>query len=437
MLFYSHKDSNHKVSFSEALLSSLAPDGGLYMPEKIPSLSEEEKEILAKKSLAEVAFVVAQKYIRDEIPEGKLKEICDEAYNFPVPFVRADFIPEQPHYFLELIHGPTYAFKDFAARFMARCVQYFLSQNGETRKILVATSGDTGGAIGNGFLGLDNVSVNILYPKGGVSEVQEKQLTTMGKNINAIEVEGNFDDCQRLVKEAFADRDFNTSQNLMSANSINVGRILPQSFYYVWSALKLSAKHQNKLVSFSIPSGNLGNSTGCLVAKLMGAPIDKIIVGHNANHPFVDYIQTGTFTPVKGQATISNAMDIGHPNNYYRITHLLPNHPEVTQHFWGAHFNDDATRDEMLYLKKNHDYIACPHTAVGALATKAFIENVTRHDTVLVTAATAHPAKFIDTVEETLAQKIDMPVGLKEAFSKKKQAVFIKPKLEDLKNVIN
>lgn len=467
MQFYSTRNRDLKVSFREALLSGIAPDGGLYMPEKIPQLSVEEISNLEGKSFPEVAYAIGRKFIaREEIPDEKLREICDSAYNYEVILKSLNGHPRgdaPTQLVLELFHGPTLAFKDFAARFMARCADFLLKQSGETKTILVATSGDTGGAIGNGFLGMEQVKVVILYPKGGVSPMQEKQLTTMGQNVFAVEIDGTFDDCQRMVKEAFLDQAFAGKFHLMSANSINVGRIIPQSFYYAWASLQFQnletssedvsppspllsqeGRHTKNSVIFSVPSGNFGNVFGGVLAKMMGFPIEKFIVANNANHPFFDFWKTGEFEAVQSVHTLSNAMDIGHPNNYYRIVHLFEGDlGKIREIFWCSWFDDEKTAAHMQKIRKEFDYVMCPHTAVGNLGVIEFKKTFPQSlfdteggETVFVTVGTAHPAKFVESVEEILGEKLEIPNALVASFKKEKQAILIGPDLEELEGVI-
>ncbi len=429
MKFYSTKNHDLKVSFEKALLSGIAEDGGLFMPEEIPKLSPKELKYLRGKPLSEVAFVMASKFVGEEIPSDKLKEICEDAYNFDVPI----FQLEDNLLVLELFHGPTQAFKDFAARFMARCTSYFLEKNNTNRNVLVATSGDTGGAVGNGFLGLPNVNIFILYPKGRVSHVQEQQLTTMGKNVKAIEVDGNFDDCQKMVKDVFADREFNEKFKLMSANSINVGRVIPQSFYYMWSSLQISQNQNNQKLIYSVPSGNFGNLFGGIIAKKMGAPIYRFIASNNANHPFLDYLKTGTLKPIPSVQTLSNAMDIGHPNNYYRIVDLFQNKvSEVRKIIDGCTFNDNQTKKAMKDVFFTYAYIMCPHTAVAYLGAQKFLQK----DTCLITVSTADPAKFLDSVESILDYEIPIPDDLKKSLSKAKKSKEIQVDENQLKKYL-
>jgi threonine synthase len=338
-------------------------------------------------------------------------------------------------YFMELFHGPTLAFKDFAARFMGRAASHIMAKSGESRTILVATSGDTGGAIGDAFLDQDGITVFILFPKGGVSKVQEQQLTTMGKrgcNVRAISVDGSFDDCQALVKEAFASRGMSKKYNLMSANSINVGRVIPQSFYYFWSSLQIRAAHPNLPIVYSIPSGNLGNLTGGLIARKMGAPIERFVVGNNANDPFVDYLETGEYRPRASVPTLSNAMDIGRPNNFPRIVDLFDGDFEAMKSVcWGASFSDEETERHMRRIHAATSYVMCPHTAVGHLAMQAFSENEP-HPFIQVTVATAHPAKFADSVERILHEDVPLPEVLATAMAKTQRVHVMEPSLDAL-----
>ena len=425
MKFYSTKSKDLTADFRTALLTGMPVDGGLFMPESIPTFTTEEIDNLKGKSFTDVAFQIAKKFIDGEIPDSDLREIINSAYDFPVELKKLD----KDNLVLELFHGPTLAFKDFAARFMARCVSYFLSQKQENKTILVATSGDTGGAVGNGFLGLENVKVVILYPKGGVSHVQEQQLTTMGQNVRACEVEGVFDDCQRMVKEAFVDQELNESIDLMSANSINIGRVVPQSFYYAFVSLQIPDS------VFSIPSGNFGNLTGGLFAKKMGFPIKKFIAANNANHPFFDFLETGKFKPVSSVHTLSNAMDIGHPNNYYRIFELYGGNLDlIRQDVFGAWFDDQKTSEVIKKVFNEKNYLMCPHTAVAYLGMEKYRESFP--DEKIVTVSTAHPAKFAEDVEKIIGQNIKIPAKLAPALEKNKVAELIKPNLGSLKNFL-
>jgi len=442
MDYHSHKTSEISAKFSEALLASLASDGGLWMPDTIPNFTEEAKARMAAMSFGDCAASLARFFVDDSFVSSDLVHICRDAYDYDVPLVTADqqrLDPATPEigtdYFLELFHGPTLAFKDFAARFMGRSASHLMSKSGQTRTILVATSGDTGGAIGDAFLDQDGINVFILFPKGGVSLVQEQQLTTMGSknsNVQAIAVEGTFDDCQQLVKDAFANNDLTQKYNLMSANSINVGRVIPQSFYYFWTSLQLRAAHPGMSIVYSIPSGNLGNLTGGLIARKMGAPIDRFVIGNNTNDPFVDYLRTGTYTPRPSVPTLSNAMDIGRPNNFPRILSLFDSsYDEIVKICWGASFTDAQTERHMRRFHDETGYIMCPHTAVGHLAMQEFAQDV-EESFIKVTVATAHPAKFADSVERILREDIPLPAPLQAAMEKTKRVYNMPPSLEHL-----
>ena len=426
MKYLSLSDSNLTADFSTALLSSLAPDGGLYMPEKLPKYRPNELVALAAMPFWKCAAKLAAHFSDDNFSQDDLEDICGSAYDFPLTIRTKDgwhldsATPElENDFIMELFHGPTLAFKDFAARFMGRSVSHLLQKSGESRTVLVATSGDTGGAVGHAFLGLDNVKVVILFPEAGVSKVQEAQLTSMGKNVKAIAVQGSFDDCQALVKQAFADDNIRKRHNLMSANSINIGRVLPQSFYYFWTALRLKAAYPDKKIAYSIPSGNLGNLTGALIARKMGAPIDKLVIGNNDNCPFVDYLQSGEFDPRPSVPTLSNAMDIGNPNNFPRVLDLFDgDFQSIKQVCLGKSFSDAETARTIRRVYFSDGYLMCPHTAVGYMAMQEFTE--TLQDYIRVTVSTAHPAKFKDEVERIIHEEIPLPASLKKSMLGKK-----------------
>lgn len=447
MKYHSHSASDIKATFSDALLASLAPDGGLWMPDTIPHFDGPTLARFGAMSFADCAAELARYFVDDRFSNEDIYDICNDAYNFDVPMRTAEGIkldaatPEiADRYFLELFHGPTLAFKDFAARFMGRAASHIMQKNGGTRTILVATSGDTGGAIGDAFLDQDGIKVIILFPKGGVSEVQEQQLCTMGNensNVKALSIDGSFDDCQKLVKQAFGDKDLTEKHNLMSANSINVGRVIPQSFYYFWTSLQLKAAYPGKAIVYSIPSGNLGNLTGGLIARKMGAPIERFVIGNNVNDPFIDYLANGIYTPRASVPTLSNAMDIGRPNNFPRILDLFDGvYEDVKEACWGASFTDDETEKHMKSVYEKTGYIICPHTAVGDLAMRAFEKDI-HTPFVRVTVATAHPAKFKDSVERILDRTIDLPAPLQSAMNKEKRAHIMAPTLRNLSNYLN
>ena len=443
MEFHSHTDPSLTSSFGDALLASLAPDGGLWMPSDLPVFDQADMARMGAMDFADCAAELSRWFAGDELSDDTLRDICRDAYDFSVPIRTLSGEPfdaamTEAHdaYILELFHGPTLAFKDFAARFMARCVARLLGERKERRTILVATSGDTGGAIGDAFLGQDNIEVVILYPEGGVSRVQEQQLTTMHGNVRALRVTGSFDDCQALVKQAFANDALRKRHDLMSANSINVGRVVPQSFYYLWTALQLKAGHPERPLVYSIPSGNLGNITGGLMARLMGAPIDRFVAGHNANDPFVDFLRTGTYEPRPSVPTLSNAMDIGRPNNFARILALFDGDAEAVRKVcWGASYSDEETERHMRRVHSRTGYVMCPHTTIGHLAMQ---DHNAAHDgdATRVTVATAHPGKFQADVERIIREDLDLPPALANLSEKQSVVRDIAPDLDALSAVL-
>ncbi len=445
MHYHSLKDPSVTAKFGEALLASLAPGGGLWMPDSLPKFTDVQLAKMGAMSFPECASLLARHFVDERFSDDDLNAICDDAYDFPLPLVTASgreldvaMAENDDEYFLELFHGPTLAFKDFAARFMGRAASHLLTRSGERRTILVATSGDTGGAIGYSFLNQAGIKVYILYPKGGVSRVQEQQLTSMGanSNIKAICVDGTFDDCQQLVKDAFADEQLSETHQLMSANSINVGRVIPQSFYYFWTSLQLKAAHPNRALVYSIPSGNLGNLTGGLIAKKMGAPIDRFVIGNNANDPFVDYLASGEYKPRPSVPTLSNAMDIGRPNNFPRICDLFNNiHADIAKVCYGASFDDQSTERHLRRFHTQTGYVMCPHTTVGHLAMEQFAKNVDEPFT-RVTVATAHPAKFADDVERILHEDVTMPAPLAQMMDKPSHKHIMEPALSALSDYL-
>lgn len=442
MKYHSLKSPDTKTTFSQALLSSLAPDGGLYMPDSFPRFSDADLVRMGAKPFHECAAELAKFFVDDNFTDANLKHICDDAYNFALPLKTtarqeldpALVDPDENEFFLELFHGPTLAFKDFAARFMGRTVSHLLSKSRETRTILVATSGDTGGAIGHAFLNQPGIQVFILFPNNGVSAIQEHQLTSMGanSNIKAIGVEGSFDDCQALVKAAFADKELSQEFNLMSANSINVGRVVPQSFYYFWTSLQAKAAYPSRPIVYSIPSGNLGNLTGGLIAKTMGAPIDHFVVANNANHPFIDYLETGIYTPRDSVPTLSNAMDIGRPNNYPRILDLFDNNYQRVAAICSGSYHDDLeTERQMRKVYTETGYLMCPHTAVGHLAMENFAQTHSGDFTKII-VSTAHPAKFKDDVERIVRDPVPIPPALQQYVDAPSKKHLLAPSLEAL-----
>ena len=418
MIYYSLNKKAANVSFKDAVIKGLAPDKGLYFPDKITPLVKGFFKNIHYFSNEEIAFEVIKQFVGNEIPETALKEIIKETINFDFPVVNI----EENISTLELFHGPTMAFKDVGARFMARCLGYFNKKEKTTKvTVLVATSGDTGGAVASGFLGVKGVDVVILYPSGKVSDVQEKQLTTLGQNITALEVNGTFDDCQAMVKKAFLDEDLISNKNLTSANSINVARWLPQMFYFFFAFKQLKSK--DKEVVFSIPSGNFGNICAGMMAQKLGLPIKQFIASTNVNDIVPNYLETGVYTPKTSKQTISNAMDVGDPSNFVRILEIYKNDiSELKKHLSSYSFNDDETREAMKFIKDNSNYIADPHGAVGYLGLKKYL---TKNNAQGIFLETAHPVKFLDVVEPVINESIELPVQIQEVIDKEKVSIKI------------
>ncbi|OGU33874.1 MAG: threonine synthase [Ignavibacteria bacterium GWB2_35_6b] len=428
MKFYTTNNATKFVTFKEAVLKGLAEDGGLFMPEFIPRLDSSFINNLENFSFQEIAFAIAQKFIEDEIEENDLKHIIERAINFPAPLVKLS----DDLNILELFHGPTLAFKDFGARFMAETISHFTK---EKLNILVATSGDTGSAVAGGFFGKENINVFLLYPSGKVSEIQEKQLTTWGGNITALEIEGTFDDCQRLVKAAFADKELTSQMKFSSANSISIARLLPQIFYYFEAYKQLQDKNRETIVC--VPSGNLGNLTAGLFAKMMGLSINKFIAATNRNDIFTKYINTGNFEPRASVQTLSNAMDVGNPSNFVRIINSYKNlYEKIKSDIYSSSFTDDETIETIKEVYEKYDYVIDPHGAVGYLAVKKFIEENNIKNANSIVLESAHPAKFLDTVEEAINIKVEIPSRLEECFHKEKQSDKLSANYEDFKRYL-
>lgn len=418
MKYYSTNHNSPDVSLAEAVVKGLAPDRGLYMPERIERLPREFFDNIDKMSFHEIACRVARAFFGEDIPGEDLDAIVCDTLSFPTPVVEV----EPGIYSLELFHGPTLAFKDVGARFMARLLQYFIKRGDDRRNVhvLVATSGDTGSAVANGFLGVDGINVHVLYPKGKVSPIQECQFTTLGRNITAIEVDGVFDDCQRLVKSAFLDSELNDRLLLTSANSINVARFLPQAFYYfnAYAQLKKAGMADNLVVC--VPSGNFGNITAGLIAHRMGLPIKRFIAANNANDVFFKYLQDGKYEPRASIATIANAMDVGDPSNFARILDLYGNdHARITSLISGTTYSDGLIAKTMEECFKDTGYILDPHGAVGYRALKQSL----RPGETGVFLETAHPAKFKDTVEAHIGCEVEIPSRLADFMKGEKQSV--------------
>ncbi len=411
-------------------MKGLSPDGGLFMPEFIPQLDSTFIKSLSNYSIQEIGFEVAKRFIEDEIPTNDLREIINDAISFDAPLVELD----ENISILELFHGPTLAFKDFGARFMARVMEYFLRNSEEELNILVATSGDTGSAVASGFYGVDGINVYLLYPSGKVSDIQEKQLTTFDKNITALEINGTFDDCQRLVKAAFVDDEINSKIKLSSANSINIARLIPQSFYY-FNAFK-QIKDKSKDIFFSIPSGNLGNITAGLMAKQMGLPITKFIGATNSNSIFTEFIESGKYSPRSSVETLSNAMDVGAPSNLIRIETLFDEHSILLKNIASNSHNDSQTIEKITETFQRYKYIIDPHGAVGLLALEQFIteEKIDSYSGIVL--ETAHPAKFKDTVDSALGNNIEIPETLQKAISKEKNSTLLSKEYSQFKKYL-
>src|SRR5690606_13567796 len=416
MKFYSLNKQAPKVSFKQAVIKGIAPDRGLYFPEQIHPLPDSFFENIENLSDHEIAFMAIQQFVEPDISETVLKKILEDVLDFDFPLVP---ITENIAA-LELFHGPTMAFKDVGARFMARCLGEFSHEKDQEVTVLVATSGDTGGAVANGFLGVNGVKVVILYPSGKVSDIQEKQLTTLGKNIKALEVKGTFDDCQHMVKTAFLDRDLTQKMELTSANSINVARWLPQLFYFLF-AYKQSRKKGKEIV-FSVPSGNFGNICAGIMAQHLGMPCKHFIAATNANDIVPHFMETGAYIPKASVATISNAMDVGDPSNFIRIRHLYgDNLEELSKNLSSYSFTDLETKQAMLQLYNDHNYVADPHGAVGYLGLKKYMAD---HPNIYgIFLETAHPVKFLDVVEETIRENIDLPEKIAILMDKEKKSI--------------
>lgn len=418
MNYYSLNNKNHKVTFQQAVIKGLAPDKGLYFPENLTKLSNDFFENIENYSNEKIAFEAIKQFIGDEIPEIELKQIIKETLSFDFPLVKV----EENIFSLELFHGPTMAFKDVGARFMSRCLAYF-NRNSEVKNtVLVATSGDTGGAVASGFLDVKGVEVIILYPSGKVSDIQERQLTTLGQNITALEVDGVFDDCQEMVKQAFLDPDLK-QKNLTSANSINIARWLPQMFYFFFAYKEL--KKYNKPLIVSCPSGNFGNICAGIIAKKLGLPIHHFVASTNANDTIPRFLVDGIYHPKTSIATISNAMDVGNPSNFVRIQEMYNNDlVEFEKDFSSYTFSDEETLFEMQNIYTNTGYIVEPHGTVGFLGLKKEMQNY--YNSIGFFLETAHPIKFLDVVEETLNIKLPIPNQIESVLEKEKVSIKIK-----------
>lgn len=417
------------MNFKEATIKGQAPDKGLYFPERIPLLQETLIKNINSFSDEAIAFEVISPYVGDTIPVAVLKDIVEETVNFPIPLVSIN----NSIYSLELFHGPTLAFKDIGARFMSRCLGYFVKDQPKKVTVLVATSGDTGGAVANGFYDVPNVEVIILYPSGKVSTVQEKQLTTLGKNIHALEVKGSFDDCQQMVKDIFADADSFENLFLTSANSINVARWLPQQFYYFFAYKQWADKNNPPVVA--VPSGNFGNICAGILAKVSGLPIHHFIAACNANDTVPHFFETNIYQPKKAVATISNAMDVGNPSNFVRILQIFDQQiNDLKKQLTACSINDEETK---ITLKKVYDqfgYLLDPHGAVGYHALENYLQEHPSQKGIVI--ETAHPVKFFDVVEPIIGEAVKIPETIQDQLKLEKKALLIENNMEALRSFL-
>jgi threonine synthase len=430
MKYYSTNKSVPAVSLMEAVTKGLASDNGLFMPERISAFNPEFFEHIHEMSFQEISFEVAKKFFGEDVPEQILKDIVYDTLSFECPVIQV----KDNIYSLELFHGPTLAFKDVGGRFMARLLAYFLQGFKKEVNVLVATSGDTGSAVANGFLDVPGIKVYVLYPKGLVSDIQEKQFTTLGRNITSLEVDGTFDDCQRLVKSAFLDKELKKAMVLTSANSINVARFLPQAFYYFNAFAQLRAAGVKGDLVFSVPSGNFGNLTAGLFAKLMGLPVKRFIAANNENDIVYQYLKTGKYEPRSSTATIANAMDVGAPSNFARILELYKDsHAAISSEMVGYRYSDEEIRETMKQVFDEEKYMLDPHGAVGYRALKADL----KAGEVGVFLETAHPAKFTETVESVLGKgTVVLPEKLSEFMKGKKLSIELSADFKDFKGYL-
>ena len=424
MNYYSTNKKSPLVSFEEALMLGLPPDNGLYMPERFNIINS---DILNIDNFVDLSYEIAKTLLDGCISDKDLYEIIKTCYNFEVPIKEID----KNIFVLELFHGPTCAFKDFGARFMANMTGYFLKENNKKLNIVVATSGDTGSAVANGFFNIKNINVIILYPKGKVSNLQEKQLTTLGKNITAFEVDGTFDDCQKLVKTSFLDENITKQVNLSSANSINLGRLYPQSFYYFWGYINL---RRFKNIVFCTPSGNFGNLTAGLIAKRIGLPVNKFIAATNINDVVPEFLFNGVYSPRPSKKTLSNAMDVGNPSNFMRMLDMYATAQKMKEDIVGYKVTDDETTDTIKSVYNKSGYILDPHGAVGYKAIEKYFSESKNIDNPVILLETAHPAKFGEIIKETLNIDVEIPIQLRDSLNRQKHSVEISNDYTEFKN---
>lgn len=429
MQFVSTRDKNDIVDFSTALFRGLAPDGGLYVPAEKADLTELFSSFNSDSTFQEVASGIIATLLGDTFSKSQSEEITAKAFDFS-PAIKE---LKNNVSILELFHGHSCAFKDFGASFLAQSMDTLLKNKNEKAVILTATSGDTGSAVAQAFVGKDNIDVVILYPSGRVSPLQEKQLTTLGHNIKALEVKGSFDDCQKMVKESFVDREITDRINLSSANSINLGRLIPQSFYYVWAYSKIKEKAPE--TAFVVPSGNFGNLTAGLYAQSWGLPIERFVAATNANDVIPQYLINGQYEPMASLHTISNAMDVGSPSNYERMDNLFSGQVENFRNKISAYsVDDETTRETIEKVFKSEQYIMCPHTAVGYHAAEMYQEE--QGDKPVMVLSTAHPGKFIEVIDEVLGEKPELPEELKKLESREKVSLVVDNRTESLKDYL-
>ena len=422
MKYYSTNHNSEDVSLSQAVVKGLAPDRGLYMPERLAKLDKSFFDEIDKLSFQELSFRVASAFFGEDIPADDLRKIVYDTLSFETPVVEV----EPGIYSLELYHGPTLAFKDVGARFMARLLGYFNKNEKDLVNVLVATSGDTGSAVANGFLGVPGIHVYVLYPKGKVSPIQECQFTTLGQNITAVQVDGVFDDCQALVKNAFMDADLNSKMKLTSANSINVARFLPQAFYYfnAYAQMKRMGKADNLV--FCVPSGNFGNITAGLFGWEMGLPVKRFIAANNANDIFFNYLKSGIYSPKPSVQTIANAMDVGDPSNFERLRFIFKDdYKKMGEMNKGAWVSDEDTLKEISQFYEENNMFIDPHTAVGYVASKRYMEANKPEDTAVVSLSTAHPGKFLEVVEKATGARPKLPQNLERLLKLEKHSTVI------------
>ncbi len=431
MKFYSTADKSNIVSLREAVLGGMPSDKGLYMPETIPVLPNTFFNSLSRMSYPDLSFQVAKNLMQNDIPESVLRNIINEAINFDTPLVTVEDNVKS----LELFHGPTMAFKDVGARFMSRLMAYFVRHSDRKLNIIVATSGDTGSAVANGFFEVPGINVIVLYPAGKVSLIQEKQIATLDQNISSLVVDGNFDDCQHMAKAALVDPDIQKALMVTSANSINISRLIPQSFYY-FNAFRQVENFQKKRIAVCVPSGNFGNLTAGLIALKMGLPVHRFIAATNINHVFPDYIDTGNYHPRASIQTISNAMDVGNPSNFVRILDLYNSDwKSISTDIWSTFYSDDETRKIIRIVKDKTGYLLDPHGAVGYLGLKKYLYEFHNVD-LGIFLETAHPAKFKDIVEPVIGEKIKIPERLADFMERELLSVPISKNYEDFKEFL-